>query len=142
MGRPSIRALAVFQALTDHPGGLTTPQVTALVDPDPNKPLLARYLCYMTLRTFEGQGLVCRAGQGAGRGGPVIWRLKALPDPARPAWLHEKRQATEREIALTSRRIAVLRRKISALAKIEEGIEELEQVEREIANDRSWDRRT
>lgn len=134
MGTP--RTLAVFQVLADHPGGLTTPEITALVDPAPDKPRLARYLCYATLRRYEGQGqgLVCRAGQRATRGAAVIWRLEAAPEPPpRPAGLRGELRAAERAIALTSRRITVSRRKVRALKKIEEGIGELERADREIA---------
>lgn len=151
MGAPSIRSHAIIRALAAHPLGLTTPQVKAIADPDPEPGIL----CYLILRRYERRGVVCGVRQGAGRGRAITWRLVPRPaltagsaqakanlairSPARPALTREparpseRRQATRRAIAFTARRIALLRREIDALAKMEEGIEELEQVEREMA---------
>lgn len=79
------------------------------------------------LRRREALGHVHRAGRAAPHGVPgglpVIWQLPR--DHAR--WIRKQ------EMALESRRIALIRRKVRALAKILEGIEELEQADRELA---------
>lgn len=113
MGAPPFRSDAVLHALAAHPGGLTTTQVMALAYPDPLREH-ARRACYEILRRHEREGRARRAGRDAA--GAVIWHFKG-PRDARLAALLERKLAD---------------RKLAALAKMEEGIRELEQVEREI----------
>lgn len=126
MGRPQTRALAVLRVLTACPGGLTTTEITALAYPgsDPGR---ARAACYLVLRHLERQGRACRTGTVKLRSGPaaVTWD--------RPAARSEKQRAVRQAIALTSRRVTLPRRAIAALDRMEQGIGELEQAEREIA---------
>ncbi len=109
------RSDAVLRALAAHPGGLTTTQVMALAYPDPGRADVRR-ACYAILRRHEREGRARRAGRDAS--GAVIWHLKA------PA------AATTRP--REARLVALLERKLAALTRMEEGMSELEQVEREI----------
>lgn len=124
---PSIPWDRIRGVLVRYPDGLPTAEIAALAGPVPSDlktpPTL---LCLLTLRRHEHLGHVRRAGRRAVPGKPglsVFWQLPG----------EHARQAVKHEMAFTSRRIALLQRKIRALAEMEEGIEELEQVEREIA---------
>lgn len=118
----------IRHALARNPDGLTSLQIAAIAAPAPGDRRTApAVLCRAMLLRREALGHVRRAGRAApGRDpGPpaVIWQLP--PDHAR--------LALKREMALARRRLDLLRREIAAIDKIMEGIEELEQADREIA---------
>ena len=136
MRRPRNRALSMLRALAGHPEGLTTRDLAVACASD--VPLSRRALRMVrdAMRRQEKSGRVRCAGTVASpatRQHVIRWEITEagtdlISSPARaraerePARLSKEQQ----EIALTER-------VIRAVALMEEGIRELEQVDREIA---------
>lgn len=135
--QPSIPWDRIRAVLACYPDGLPTTEIAALAAPGPaigkTPPAL---LCHSMLKRHEALGHVRRVRHAPLKAGGsvVVWSLKATPAPARePATLSEERRAIGQAYALELRRLALMQRRAAALAKIVEGIEELEQADRELA---------
>ncbi len=130
----------ILAALAANPDGLPTAEIARMCDDNTAR---ARNRCGVALHYLASRGRVRRAGRV--RPGGIIWQ--ADPEAARESRDTDRRlrdEGTRRagsevreqlaaRIRRESRRLALMQRKAAALAQMEEGIEELEQANREIA---------